>query len=281
MAGSDPAPLGRAAAVVRDGGDVGDGADLQPGGLQRADGLLAPGAGALHEDLDLAHAVLHGLARGHLGRQRRGIRRALARALEPGHAGRAPAHHRATEVGDRDDRVVERRLDVRVPLGHVLLLPAPLLDGLLAFSHIASIRLLLGGLAPSADRALRPAALARIGLRSLAADRQVPPMAKAPVRADLLEPLDVERRLAPQVAAGLVAPVDELSEAVDLLLREVADARVRVDARLDEDLLGRGQADAEDVGEGDLDPLLAGDVLAGDTCHLPTPAAVCAWGWCR
>ena len=34
------------------------------------------------------------------------------------------------------------------------------------------------------------------------------------------------------------------------------------------DLLGRRAADAEDVGERDLQPLLAGDVDAGDACHV-------------
>ena len=51
-------------------------------------------------------------------------------------------------------------------------------------------------------------------------------MAEAAVRADLLESLDVERHLAAQVALDLVAAVDELAEAVDLLLGEVADAGV-------------------------------------------------------
>src|SRR5688572_2261168 len=113
----DAAPLGRAAAVMRDWGDVGDGADLEAGCLERSDGLLAAGSRTLHVDLDLAHAVLHGTFGRALGRQGRRVRRALARALEAGNAGRAPADDRAVEVRDRDDRVVERRLDVDVPLG--------------------------------------------------------------------------------------------------------------------------------------------------------------------
>src|SRR5689334_13457150 len=120
----DPAPLGRAAAVVRLGGDVGDGADLEAGGLQRADRGLPAGARALHEHVDLLHAVLGGLAggalRGHLG----GERRRLARALEPDVPGRGPGDHRAGGVGDRDDRVVEGALDVRVTVRDVLLLAA-------------------------------------------------------------------------------------------------------------------------------------------------------------
>src|SRR4051794_1143802 len=263
---SDPAPLRGAAAVVGDRCDVGDGRDLEAGGLQRADRLLATGARTLDVDLDLAHSVLHRPASGALGRQRRRVRRALPGALEAGNAGRAPADHRATEVGDRDDRVVERRLDMDVPLGDVLALTAALLDRLLAFGHL-SVRSLGLLLPPHADRLLRSAPLTGVRLGSLAADRQVATMAHPSVRADLDEPLDVQRDLAAEVALHLVAPVDQLAEAVDLLLREVADAGVGVDVRLGQDLLGGGQADPEDVSEGDLDPLLAGNVDAGDACH--------------
>ena len=92
-------------------------------------------------------------------------------------------------------------------------------------------------------------------------------MAKAAVRADLLEALDVERDLAAQVALDLVAPIDDLAQPVHLVLGQVADPGVAIDVGLDEDLLGSRQADAVDVGERDLDPLLAGDVDAGDACH--------------
>src|SRR5690349_4610665 len=230
LRGLDAAPLGRAAAVVRVGGDVGDGADLETGGLQRADGLLAPGARTLHIDLDLAHAVLHGALGGAIGGQGSGVRRALAGALESGDAGRAPADDRTAEVGDRDDRVVEGGLDMNVPLGDVLALAPALFGRLLAFRHaLVSPSSLL---APDADRLLRSASLASVGLGALAADRQVAPMAQAAVRADLDESLDVQRGLAAKVALDLVAPVDQLAEAVDLLLGEVADTRVRVDVRL-------------------------------------------------
>src|SRR3954451_301400 len=133
--GSDATPLGRAASVVGDGCDVGDGGDLETGRLERADGLLATGSRALHVDLDLAHAVLHRAAGGAVGSERGRVRRALPRALEAGHAGRAPRHDVAGLVRDRDDRVVERRHDVDVPLGDVLSLAAPLLDGALSVGH--------------------------------------------------------------------------------------------------------------------------------------------------
>src|SRR5207302_1417768 len=118
--GSDPSPLGRAAAVVWDGRDVGDGGDLQARGLQGADRLLATGTGSLHEDLDVAHAVLHGALGGALRGLRRGVGRALAGALEANQARTTPAQHVPGRVRDGHDRVVERGLDVGMPNRDVL-----------------------------------------------------------------------------------------------------------------------------------------------------------------
>src|SRR3954470_5899199 len=120
----DPAPLGRTAAVVRLGGDVGDGADLEAGGLQRADRGLTAGAGALDEHVDLLHAVLGGLAGGALGGHLRRERRGLARALETDVARGGPRDHGTGRVRDGHDGVVEGALDVRVAERDVLLLLA-------------------------------------------------------------------------------------------------------------------------------------------------------------
>src|SRR3954454_18669993 len=126
---SDPAALLGAAAVVRLRRHVLDLTHLEAGGLQRADRGLPAGARALHEDVDLPHPVLLGLARSvlgsHLGRERRG----LAGALEPDVPGGRPADHVARGVGDRHDRVVEGALDVRRAVSDVLLLLAAHLLG--------------------------------------------------------------------------------------------------------------------------------------------------------
>src|SRR4029079_3634540 len=130
-------------------------------------------------------------------------------------------------------------------------------------------------LAPHADRLLRSAPLASVRLGALAADRQVAPVAEAAVGADLDESLDVEGRLAAEVALHLVSAVDQLAQAVDLLLGEIADTGVRIDVGLGKDLLARGQTDPEDVRESDLYALLTRDVDAGDACHqLPLPLLV-------
>src|SRR4029078_10738572 len=84
-------------------------------------------------------AVLHRTLGRTVSRERRRIRRALAGSREAGNAGGAPADDRAVEVGDRDDGVVERRLDVNVPLGDVLLLTPTCLDRSLAFRHAWSV----------------------------------------------------------------------------------------------------------------------------------------------
>src|SRR5690606_17376379 len=105
-------PLGGAAAVVGDGGDVLDAGDLDAGVLQRTDGRLATGAGALHLDVDLAHPVLHRAPGRALGGHLGGVGGGLAGALEADVAGRRPRQHVPLEVRDRDDRVVERALDL-------------------------------------------------------------------------------------------------------------------------------------------------------------------------
>src|SRR5215208_6817951 len=129
LALSDAAPLGRAAAIVGDGGDVLDALDLQAGGLEGADGRLPAGAGTLDEHVDLADAVLLGPTSGLLGRQLGRERGGLARALEADVARRRPRDRVALGVGDGHDRVVEAGLDVGMGVRDVLLLATPGLLG--------------------------------------------------------------------------------------------------------------------------------------------------------
>src|SRR3954451_22996916 len=117
----NPAPLSGAPAVVCLRGDVLDAGELEAGGLEAADRGLAARARALDEDLDLLHALLDALARGGVRRHLRSEGGRLARAVEAGAAGGLPRDHVAFAVGQRDDRVVERSLDVRLADRDVLL----------------------------------------------------------------------------------------------------------------------------------------------------------------
>src|SRR5207302_10330825 len=76
----------------------------------------------LHEHVDAPDTVLHRALRCRLGGELRCERRRLARTLEADVPARRPADRVTLRVGDRDDRVVERRLDVRVTVRDVLLL---------------------------------------------------------------------------------------------------------------------------------------------------------------
>src|SRR5205807_6335296 len=128
-----------------------DRADLQAGGLQGADRRLASGARTADEDLDRAHAVLERLLGGRLCGLLRGERRGLAAALEALGAGGAPRDDVAVQVADRDDRVVERALDVRLADRDVLALATPGPGGLLLLLAHGLLALLLA----AGNRALR------------------------------------------------------------------------------------------------------------------------------
>src|SRR5215207_8960022 len=108
----NPPPLPLAHAVVGLRRDVLDAEDLESRGLERADRRLPARARAFDEDLDLLQAVLHALPCARIGRHLRREGRRLARALEARRASRLPGNHVSVLVRERDDRVVERRLDV-------------------------------------------------------------------------------------------------------------------------------------------------------------------------
>src|SRR3990170_6655538 len=102
--------LGRTAAVMGNRRDVGNVGDLQAAGIERADSGLTTRAGALHAHFPHLHAVLlRGIA-GLLGGTLRGEGGALARAAEATTARRRPRQGVALAIGDRHDRVVERRV---------------------------------------------------------------------------------------------------------------------------------------------------------------------------
>src|SRR5512144_1292467 len=198
----DAAALRRPAAVVRDRRHVGDARDLDAERIQRAHSGFATGAGPLDPHLEVLDAAVDRRLAGLLGRDLRRERRRLARALEARAAGRRPRERVALAVGDRDDRVVEGRVDVRDAFGDVLLdLLARARGGLRLLrlrGHAWAVLALFGrrrragGLA----RLARTFSRARIRARALAAHRQAAAMTHAAVAAEIHQPLDVHRHLA-------------------------------------------------------------------------------------
>src|SRR5581483_10056978 len=127
--------------------------------------------------------------------------------------------------------------------------------------------LLLARLPLAGDRATRALAGAGVGVGALAVDGQAAAVPQALVAAALDLAADVGRDLTAEVTLDVVVRVDVLEPLDEVVLGDVADADVGADTGLRERLLRPGAADAVDVGEGDLDPLLAGEINAGEACH--------------
>src|SRR5439155_14788122 len=119
----------------------------------------------------------------------------------------------------------------------------------------------------AADGLLRALASPGVRLRALPVGRQPAPMAKAAIRADLGEPLDRLLALAAKVALDLELGVDVVAELRDLVVGEVADLRVEREAERGSDLARRRLANAVDVCQPDLEPLLVGQVDPRDSGH--------------
>ena len=94
-------------------------------------------------------------------------------------------------------------------------------------------------------------------------------MTQTLVAADLDLAADVRGDLAAEVALELEVALEVVAEGDELGVVQVLHAEVRADAGRGQRLLGAGTADAVDVGERDLEPLLAGEVDADKTCHVP------------
>src|SRR5699024_9469530 len=187
---SNAATLGGAAAVVGNRGDIADHGDLQAGSLQGTDRALTSGTGALDIALNGLHAMLHRGLGSNFGSALRGRRSALTRAAEVQRTSACPGNGVALGIGNGDDGVVERALNMSsagTDIFAFLLLSAGLCTGFRS-SHFSSSLLLL-----VRDSALGTFAGTRIGLGALAAARQALAMADATVALDLGRTLAVQR----------------------------------------------------------------------------------------
>lgn len=110
------------------------------------------------------------------------------------------------------------------------------------------------------------AAGAGVGAGALAAHRQTGAMAAAPQAADVLQTLEGHALLAAQVTLKGVT-LGGAPKLLNIGVAEVLDTGVRVNAGLGEDLLGPRQPDPIDVGESNLDPLVARDIDTGNPSH--------------
>ena len=106
---------------MRYGGNVLDQGNLKSGTLKGPQGRFSTRPRSVHVDLDGLHALLHRLLCSVLCGHLRGKGRALTRTLEFHRPGTGPAYCVSTHIRDRDQRIVERRLDMGDPVRYVLL----------------------------------------------------------------------------------------------------------------------------------------------------------------
>lgn len=109
---------------------------------------------------------------------------------------------------------------------------------------------------------------------ALSSDRQALLVTHAAVAVDVDQPLDVHRDLLAELTLDLVVLLDDATDRCDLDLREVMGADRAIDARLLQDLDGGVAADAENVGERNVDALVAGQVDALNACHIDLPLSL-------
>jgi ribosomal protein S13 len=104
--------------------------------------------------------------------------------------------------------------------------------------------------------------------REVTADREALAVAAALIAADLDLPTDVGLDLAAEVTLDLdVGAIDGVAELDQLLVTQLVDSQVGVDPGGCQHFLGAGTADAVDVGERDLDALVAREVDTDEACH--------------
>src|SRR3990170_3363097 len=119
----DAAALRRPATVMRNGRGIGNRDDHDATGLQRANGHFPSRAWSLDEDVNLSQTMLLRPASCALGSHLGSEGRALARALEAVGTSARPGNHVAGRIGERNDGVIECRLDVGSSAGDVLAIP--------------------------------------------------------------------------------------------------------------------------------------------------------------
>src|SRR5882757_5359348 len=183
-------------------------------------------------------------------------RRALARSTEAERARALPGERVAHVVGDGDDRVVERSLNVYQTVRHILafaLLELLVLAGfagssrLLCLCHLGLRRFLL-----ACDGALaRTLARARVGVTALTPGRQVAAMAVATVALDIDQALDVHRDFFARVTFDVAFLLDHLADAIDLVLAQVLNFLERIDLRAGQNACRARISDPIDVSERD------------------------------
>src|SRR5690606_16861250 len=116
---------------------------------------------------------------------------------------------------------------------------------------------------------------ARVGAGPLSAHRHATAMAQAPVAADVHQALDIHLHFAAQVTFDQMVALDDFAKTRHFGFGEIPNTGGRLDSDLLEHLRALGRTNSIDVGQTNVDRLVAWYVYAGDTSHsYPSPVLI-------
>jgi len=96
-------------------------------------------------------------------------------------------------------------------------------------------------------------------------------MPETAVTPDVHQALDVHRDFATQITLDSHLFVDDFTNSVDFVIRQIPHARVRVDVRSLEQLLARMEPNAEDVRQRRFNSLIARKIDSCNSRHVASP----------
>ena len=105
-------------------------------------------------------------------------------------------------------------------------------------------------------------------MRTLSADRQVAAVTEAAIGTDFDEPLDAHLDFLAQIAFHQSLALDDLTDAIDLVLAQVLDLLHRVHIRLVKDASGARLPNAVNVSQRHKRPLVTGKIDACNSSHV-------------
>ena len=186
-----------------------------------------------------------------------GKRRAFTRAFESCGTGTRPAQGIAFGVGNGNNRIVERRVNVRYRLGYFLLYFLTCSGFSLCFCHrvVLLLHLSSGSFAGT-----------RIGFGALTAYRQPASVSYASITSQVSKSFDIEADVAAQIAFYRVIR-NFLTQFIQVAIGQLFDLAAGFDLRIRTNFACAGSADAEYGGQGNLGVLIIGYINSCYTCH--------------
>jgi hypothetical protein len=110
-----------------------------------------------------------------------------------------------------------------------------------------------------------------IGARPLTSSWHASPVAKTAVTPDVHEALDIHGDFAPEVTLNAHLFIYDLTDAIDLIVREISDPSIWTNICAFKDSLARVQPNSKDVWQSGLDTLIPWKIHSRNSRHFVSP----------